>query len=47
MAYTIVIGSEEMEKELLSLKDMTSGEQEQLSLATIIEQIKTSTEANA
>ncbi|MFK8101849.1 MAG: histidine--tRNA ligase, partial [Saprospiraceae bacterium] len=27
VAYTIVIGSEEMEKELLSLKDMTSGEQ--------------------
>ena len=38
--YMIVIGEEEVEKNLYTLKDMTSGEQKMLSVDKIVEILK-------
>ena len=40
IAYTIVIGSEEMESGLLSIKDMNSGEQKKMSLDDIVKALQ-------
>jgi histidyl-tRNA synthetase len=38
--YVVLIGSDEMQSGLLSLKDMTSGTQEKVSVAELIEKVK-------
>ncbi len=38
--FVVIVGSDEMQSGLLSLKDMTSGEQSKLSIADIIEKVK-------
>jgi histidyl-tRNA synthetase len=40
VAYTCMIGSEEMESGILTLKNMISGEQEKLSIADIVAKLK-------
>ncbi|MDB5144095.1 MAG: histidine--tRNA ligase, partial [Mucilaginibacter sp.] len=40
IAYTIVIGSDEMQSGLLTFKDMTSGLQEKLGIEQILKAIK-------
>ena len=38
--FVVIVGSDEMQSGMLSLKNMTSGEQEKISIESIIQKLK-------